>query len=294
MTWTAWRLSRSTAIATAIFAAVSVVYLLWTGSQLRSSFASTGLQACLAGGHIRQDCSEVAYNFYQLTRTLTGGQPVVGVLSLVPGLIGAFIGGPLVAREIETGTLRLAWTQAVTRGRWLTTRSLVALLVVIVGVAIITAALTYWRWPLDQVDGRVEVNGYDVQGVIPFAYAILAFSLGVTFSVLTRRVVPSIAATLGVFFLVRTVLETVVRPRLLSPVTLSFTGKPPENLDVLLKGSWLLEERVPRPGSRFPTVYTFQPAAHFWPLQLREAGILLALSVVAATFAFYWIRGRMH
>jgi len=294
MTWTAWRLSRSTVIATAAVAAVSVVYLVWTGHQLRSSFASTGLQSCLAGGRIRQDCSGVAYNFYQLTRTMTGGQPVVGVLSLMPGLIGAFIGAPLVAREIETGTLRFAWTQAVTRGRWLTTRSLVAIVVVVVGVAVITAALMYWRWPLDQVDGRVEVNGYDVQGVIPVAYAIFAFSFGVTFGVLTRRVVPAIAATLGVFFVVRTVLETVVRPRLLSPVTLSFTGKPPADLDARLKGSWLLEERIPRPGSAFPTVYTFQPASHFWPLQLGEAAILLAVSAVAACLAFYWVRRRMH
>jgi len=294
MTWTAWRLSRSSAVAVGAVAALSVMYLLWAGQQLRGSFASTGLQECLAGGRIRQDCSDVAYTFFQLTRTMSGGQPVVGVLSLMPGLIGAFVGAPLVAREIETGTLRLAWTQSVTRGRWLTTRSLVALLVVVLGVSVITAALTFWRWPLDQVDGRVEVNGYDVQGVVPAAYAVLAFCLGVAFGVLTRRVVTAIAATLGVFFLLRTLIETVVRPRLLSPVTLSFTGDPPTDLDARLKGAWLLEERIPRPGSGFPTVYTFQPADRFWPLQLLEAGILLAISAAAVGLAFYWIRRRTH
>jgi len=36
----------------------------------------------------------------------------------VPGLIGIFWGAPLVARELETGTYRLAWTQSVTRKRW--------------------------------------------------------------------------------------------------------------------------------------------------------------------------------
>lgn len=294
MTWTAWRLSRSTAIATVSVAVLAVAYLVWSGQQLRGSFASTGLEGCLTGGRIRQDCSDVAYNFFELSRTMTGGQPVVGVLSLMPGLIGAFIGAPLVAREIETGTLRLAWTQSITRGRWLTTRSLVALLIVVLGVSVMTAGLTYWRWPLDQVDGRVEVNGYDVQGVIPVAYAILSFSLGLAFGVITRRVVTAIAATLAVFFLARTVLETAVRPRLLPPVTLSFVGNPPADFDAQLKGAWLLEERIPRPGSGFPTSYTFQPADRFWPLQLLEAGILLALSAAVIGLAFYWTRHRTH
>jgi hypothetical protein len=294
MTWTAWRLTRSTAIATAVLAIVAVGYLLWSGNQVRGSFTSTGLADCLVGGHLRPNCSDAALTFYQLTRTMSGGQPVVGVLSLMPGLIGSFIGAPLVAREIETGTLRLAWTQSVTRKRWLTTRSLVALLVVVLGVSVMTAGLTYWRWPLDQVDGRVEVNGYDVQGVIPVAYAICAFSLGLAFGLLTRRVVPAIAVSLAVFFLLRTVIETVVRPRLLSPVVLSFTGKPPADLDTRLTGAWILNERLPRPGTGFPTEYTFQPADHFWPLQLLETGILLAISAAALGFAYYWIGRRTH
>ena len=33
------------------------------------------------------------------------------LLQLVPALIGAFVGAPLLARELETGTFRYAWTQ---------------------------------------------------------------------------------------------------------------------------------------------------------------------------------------
>jgi hypothetical protein len=50
-------------------------------------------------------------------RTANGS---LGVAALaVPGLIGMFWGAPLAARELETGTFRLAWTQSVTRARWL-------------------------------------------------------------------------------------------------------------------------------------------------------------------------------
>src|ERR1035437_8616701 len=38
---------------------------------------------------------------------------------VIPGIIGVFWGAPLVARELEAGTFRLAWTQSVTRTRWL-------------------------------------------------------------------------------------------------------------------------------------------------------------------------------
>src|SRR5258708_10412989 len=40
------------------------------------------------------------------------------VVEVVPALIGFFWGAPLVARELETGTYRLAWTQ-ITRTRWI-------------------------------------------------------------------------------------------------------------------------------------------------------------------------------
>jgi hypothetical protein len=37
----------------------------------------------------------------------------------VPALVGVFWGAPLLAREYDTGTFRLAWTQSVSRRRWL-------------------------------------------------------------------------------------------------------------------------------------------------------------------------------
>ena len=43
-------------------------------------------------------------------------------MAVVPAVVGAFWGAPLVARELEAGTHRLAWNQAVTRTRWLTTK----------------------------------------------------------------------------------------------------------------------------------------------------------------------------
>ena len=41
------------------------------------------------------------------------------LIILLPAVIGLFWGAPLIARELETGTFRLAWNQSVTRERWL-------------------------------------------------------------------------------------------------------------------------------------------------------------------------------
>jgi hypothetical protein len=41
------------------------------------------------------------------------------LILLVPLIVGMFWGAPLVSRDLETGTFRLAWTQGVSRTRWL-------------------------------------------------------------------------------------------------------------------------------------------------------------------------------
>src|SRR5215469_12778574 len=41
---------------------------------------------------------------------------------VVPGILGMFCGAPLVAGELESGSFRLAWTQDVSRVRWLALR----------------------------------------------------------------------------------------------------------------------------------------------------------------------------
>ena len=68
---------------------------------------------------------------------------MLSLLNLVPFAIGAFLGAPLFARELESGTWQLAWTQAVPRMRWLTVK-LVALGGLTVALTVAFAALVTW------------------------------------------------------------------------------------------------------------------------------------------------------
>ncbi len=75
-----------------------------------------GLNTC------RANCGALASDFVGSLKA--GGSYVVlfdagiAVLYLAPALIGIFWGAPLIARELETGTFRLAWNQSVSRARW--------------------------------------------------------------------------------------------------------------------------------------------------------------------------------
>src|SRR5229473_1972694 len=55
-------------------------------------------------------------------------------LQVVPALIGAFAGAPVLARELETGTFRFVWTQGIGRWRW-TLAKLVPLAVAVAAAA---------------------------------------------------------------------------------------------------------------------------------------------------------------
>jgi ABC-type transport system involved in multi-copper enzyme maturation permease subunit len=116
MMWLTWRQFRAQAIVATTGLALMVVLLTVTGMRLAHQFDLTGIPGCQAHGN----CELLASNFMT---TLRGSsyQAVflftTVLIYAVPALVGVFWGAPLITREIETGTLRLAWTQSVARTR---------------------------------------------------------------------------------------------------------------------------------------------------------------------------------
>ena len=83
-----------------------------------------------------------------------------GPLQLVPALIGAFAGAPVLARQMETGTFRFAWTQGFGRWRWALAK-LAALAVVLAAAAGALGVLVSWilsQWSTK--DGRFAFSGF--------------------------------------------------------------------------------------------------------------------------------------
>ena len=134
----------------------------------------------------------------------------------IPAIIGAFWGAPLVAREIETGTWRLAWTQSVTRTRWLATKVAFVGLTSVAVTGLLTFMLAAWSSPNTDM-GRFGTAMFAERGVAPLGYAAFAFAIGVTAGVLIRRTLPAMATTLGVFLAARLLIQNLVRPHFASP-----------------------------------------------------------------------------
>lgn len=146
---------------------------------------------------------------------------------LAPALMGAFWGAPLVSRELESGTYRLAWNQSVTRRRWLLVKLAGVGLAAMATAGLFSLMLTWWSSPIDRAGGFELALGhlgrfspvlFGARDVVPLGYAAFGFSLGVLAGMLTRRTLAGMAVTLACFTFVIVAWPNLVRPHLIPPV----------------------------------------------------------------------------
>jgi len=216
---------RAQAVTAAAALTVFAVILAASGPHLYGMYHSSGIASCQAHG----GCVPLATSF---VHNLAGFYAVfyfigIGLLLLVPAVIGAFWGAPLITRELEAGTFQLAWTQSVTRIRWLAAKLGVGALAAMITAGLFTLLLSWWSSPVDTASPLAENNGvmfirlgyalFPTRGITPIGYATFAFALGITAGVLIRRTVPAMAATLGCFAFIQIAWPVWVRPHLLSP-----------------------------------------------------------------------------
>src|ERR1700722_12551560 len=108
-----WRQFRLQAIIGLGGLVVVAIVLAVTGPHLVNVY-DTALAACKASGGQSSACNNPVGSTYGAVRIA-----LTALVLVIPALIGMFWGAPLIAHELETGTFRLAWTQSVSRLRWL-------------------------------------------------------------------------------------------------------------------------------------------------------------------------------
>ncbi|MFJ4539016.1 ABC transporter permease [Streptomyces tibetensis] len=236
----------------------------------------------------------------------------LGLVKLLPLLTGAWAGGALIGRELESGTAQLAWTQSAGPARWLAAKLAVPALLLVTGTLTLTllhrmlwssdnAPLSVMGWRAWHDDGIFEING-----TIAAAEALAALAVGVLVGLLLRRALPALGvAVLAVVSLVY-VLDA-LRPHLWpvkTVVTSLDDGTPGIDSMIVETGALTASgARVPipscsgEPGCESRTGITdyyadYHPASHFWPLQLMETGLLLAVAALAVATAFVLLRRR--
>ena len=214
MIWMTWRQFRTQAILGAAALVLLATYLVILGEQIRHTYDADAAR-CAKGS-----CAGVMSEFtgqYDLQVSILGYALIV-----VPAIVGMFWGVPLITRELEAGTHRLVWNQTVTRSRWLAVKLGFVGLAVAAFTGLYSLLLTWAASPLDKVhDNRFTPLVFDARNIVPVAYGIFAFLLGMTFGLFIRKTVPAMAAVLVVFAVVQGVMPTMVRPGYLAPVSQS-------------------------------------------------------------------------
>jgi ABC-type transport system involved in multi-copper enzyme maturation permease subunit len=314
MTRLTLRLARPNILASIALLAAVALYAVLTRRAMTAYLDDSGLRACLASGG---DCQALARDFSDKFNVVIGSKLWI---TLVPLLTGMFWGGPLIAREVEQGTHRLAWTQSVSRGRWLATKLGIFLLGATVVAAALTRLMTWWFAPVEQIQddfGRLKPEVFDFRGIVPIAYTLFAFALGAAAGAIFKRTVVAMAVTLVAYLPIKIGVQ-VLRGHYLAPLNVTYafgTNSPRRN-----SGDWLLgSEVIDRSGrilgsvgvsdpcnslagraaaeacavqNGYRFVDTYQPLSRFWPFQFIESGIFVGLSIAVLAVAVWWILRR--
>lgn len=203
---------RTEAMVGAVLLVAAAIVLAVTGAHLAHVYDAFESQCKAASS-----CAGASNPVQNVDKPLQGALPIVAIVT--PALLGLFFGAPLVARELESGTYRLAWTQSVTRKRWLAVKLGVVGLFAMAFAGLFTWMVDLWASPLMAANGnRFAPAIFSIQGAAPIGYAAFALALGVAAGVLLRHTVAAMAVTAVGFAAARLAVTYLVRPNLASPV----------------------------------------------------------------------------
>jgi len=237
MAWVTWRQHRTALIGVAALLGALALGLWAIGLQLHHAYADA--IACRPASSIA--CSELVFSFNSRDTFLSSGF----VLQAIPALIGAFVAAPVLARELETGTSRYAWTQGFGRRRW-TLAKLVPLALVLTAAAGAFSVLLSWYYQpyIAATSQNLPLTGwsplsgglFDLRGVVFAAWTLVAFAIGGLTGMLIRRVVPAIVATLAVYAGLAFAVGLYLRQHYLAPLVVRNLISPPDSGWVV--GQW--------------------------------------------------------
>jgi hypothetical protein len=187
MFWVTWRQHRATLIGVTSVLAAASIFLLIAGLQVHHDYAG------LANG--TEKFGHFENNDWRL------GNTCLIFMNLAPALIGAFTGPAVLARELENGTYRYAWTQGIGRVRWTIAKLVLLGAVVTIAALLITPLFTWLFAPFLTTQSLTAADPavFATHGTHYAAWTLTAFCLGAFFGMLIRRIIPAMAATLAIY-----------------------------------------------------------------------------------------------
>ena len=305
MTWVGWRLQRTETLIVLGILALLAALLIPTGIQMTNAYRHDGLAGCLSMNP-GIACANAIGGFRQRFQSLLD---LGNWFNLVPGLIGVLLAAPFIL-DLEHGTYRLAWTQSITRRRWLLGKVGLLVAAALIAAGAMITLFTWWRSSSIHLDGRLDPANYDFTGTVIFGYTLFALALALALGTIWRRAAASLTVAFIGYFAVRIFVDFKVRNHLVAPLKATFKdAQQPsflQNAHILSMHGDLHGRQVMSGGGFFygntklavPNMHNivvrvvYQPQSHFWPLQLAETGLFVGLSAALLTFAAWWTIAR--
>ena len=322
LAWVAWRRNRATVLGLGLLLVAIGTYLAVTG--LRTHAAYDNLGSCIPP--ITTDACRIQWTSFMNSH---GSRGLMSMLLVVlPGLVGAVVGAPLLGRELESGVFRYSWTQGAGRMRWAVAVIIPVAVVTIVMMGLLGILVVWHNEPLTYAGAtqRLDTSTFPTTGLAVAGWTLLGLSAGVLAGLLWRRVVPAVATSFAAWFGLA-YLASVLRPHLLTPLTVK-GNVPAGGLEI--SESWMhggkkvgvsevsavlekigvsmsengMSAHVDKGGAAPPDpiaylsekgytlIHTYQPDSRYWTLQWIEAGWLVLVSAALLGLTFWLIRRR--
>jgi hypothetical protein len=266
MIWATWRMNRAILVALSLGIAAFAIWLVISGKEEAHAWAIFTSHHCslndVGNSTVCITSFSSSGDFSSMNALLCG---------ILPAILGFLLGVPLVASEIQQRTNRLAWTQSITKSRWLFTKIGVCG-VICSGIVGAMVPLIWWWTDTARRTNHIQPSNFDISGIVAVAYALFAFMLGVALGALIHRPGWAFAACIPSFVLVRAAVRIYVRPYLVPSLTMPTGGS-------VNSANWY-----------FDNSSQYQPASHFWGLQAIESSIFLALALGLLCVTFLAIK----
>ncbi|NGY63178.1 ABC transporter permease [Lentzea sp. NEAU-D13] len=320
MAWLIWRQHRTEVCVLGLLVGLFGIALLVLGTQAHDLFPG-GPARCAGAAGADEACTA---SFRRLDEQYGFVENLLAAFYLVPVVIGAFLGAPLLARELEDGTWQLAWTQAVPRMRWLAVKLAALAGVTVALTGIFTAVLTWFRQPFDAWEGRFQYDAFDLEGLVPVAYALFAFGVATAAGAILRRSLPAFGVAFGAFLAARMLVALLARPAYATPLTttepISVGGAKDRSVagfaDWTIEHGYAdatgrrlsateyydLEDAADRAGTNLNQFLhargiqqfgVYHPADRFWTFQFIEAALFVAVAAVLIGVVVWRVRRRL-
>ena len=227
MLWVTWRQHRAAFLSVAAVLGVAAVFEVFMGERIHHDYAV--LTACHPFKSARCQALNTSFN--------ADDWHVANAVSILtqfaPVLIGMFAGAPLLARDLEAGTFRFAWTQAIGRERWTIAKVAILGAFVVAATAPLGVLNAWFMAPVLPQENLTVMTAtvFDARGIAFPAWTLAAFALGACVGMLLRRIVAAMAVTIGGYALLAVVAWLFLRPGY--PVSGFWPSQ-------LVEGAWLV------------------------------------------------------